>query len=232
MWLGAVPEAVSAGPRRRSVTASPAAPVGGVADDDGVGRGVRLAQHQRVGGVRRRDEQVDRLGGVADRADVDLALVAVALQHDLARPDSRPAMRQRAVPAAALRTAPAPQLLEWMLPNTSVIGAPSMRMRVGSLIDRMASTATPSRASSTCSALPALQLRGAMSRPPMRRPRDPAGCQATARREHHRCRGSVATASFTARHGHLLERLQVHAPAAVAEVDLVGLERRWTFPGR
>jgi hypothetical protein len=32
-----------------------------------------------------------------------------------------------------------------MLPKTSVIGAPSMRMRVGSLIDRMASTATPSR---------------------------------------------------------------------------------------
>jgi hypothetical protein len=47
----------------------------------------------------------------------------------------------------------APQLLEWMLPNTSVIGAPSMRMRVGSLIDRTASTATPSRASSTCSAV-------------------------------------------------------------------------------
>jgi hypothetical protein len=39
-----------------------------------------------------------------------------------------------------------------MLPKTSVIGAPSMRMRVGSLIDRIASTATPSRASTICSA--------------------------------------------------------------------------------
>jgi hypothetical protein len=39
-----------------------------------------------------------------------------------------------------------------MLPNTSVIGAFSMRMRVGSLIERMASTETPSLASTSCRA--------------------------------------------------------------------------------
>ena len=54
-----------------------------VADDDRVGRRVRAAQQQCVGGARRGDEQVDRFHGIADRANVDFALVAVALQHDL-----------------------------------------------------------------------------------------------------------------------------------------------------
>jgi hypothetical protein len=45
-----------------------------------------------------------------------------------------------------------PHWLEWILPKTSVIDAPSMRMRVGSRIDRMASTDAPSLASTSCSA--------------------------------------------------------------------------------
>jgi hypothetical protein len=46
----------------------------------------------------------------------------------------------------------APQLLEWMLPNTSVMLAPSTLMRVASFKAMEASTETPSRASIVCSA--------------------------------------------------------------------------------
>ena len=56
-----------------------------VADDDRVGRRVGPPQQQRVGRVLRRHEEVDRLARAAHRAHVDLALVDVALENDLAR---------------------------------------------------------------------------------------------------------------------------------------------------
>src|SRR5574337_959834 len=104
-----------------------------------------------------------------------------------------------------------------MLPNTSVIGAPSMRMRVGSLIDTMASTDTPSLASTICSAWAGTAVKVAMA--------------AVAALIAHPCRGTRtnrcgdrAWVGSVAGIGHLLETLQMHARTGVAELDPIGLE--------
>src|SRR3989338_10042212 len=99
-----------------------------------------------------------------------------------------------------------------MLPNTSVMGAPSMRMRVGSLIDTMASTETPSRASTNWSALTGL---GAVAIPT-------AVAMASSR-----LAGAVEGCGRglrSARIGNLLEGFEVHACPVETELDQVGLE--------
>src|SRR6185369_2073353 len=84
-----------------------------------------------------------------------------------------------------------------MFPKTLVIGAPSIRMRVGSLTERTASTDTPSLASTVCSA--------------------EATCGSTS----HRAGISSANASLLVvlPIGDLLERLKVDAAARVLELD-------------
>src|SRR5574338_363019 len=95
-----------------------------------------------------------------------------------------------------------------------------MRMRVGSLIDRMASTDTPSLASTICSAWAGMAAKVAM-----------AAVAAMAAFIAHRCRGirtnrcwDRAWVGSVAGIGHLLETLQMHARTGVAELDPVGLE--------
>src|SRR5574338_1025777 len=107
-----------------------------------------------------------------------------------------------------------------MLPNTSVIGAPSMRMRVGSLIDTMASTDTPSLASTICSAWAGTGVKAKT-----------AAVAAIAALIAHPCRstrtnrcGDRAWVGSVAGMGYLLETLQMHARTGVAELDPVGLE--------
>mmetsp|Transcript_41618 Transcript_41618/g.97817 ORF Transcript_41618/g.97817 Transcript_41618/m.97817 type:complete len:296 (-) Transcript_41618:1059-1946(-) len=90
-----------------------------------------------------------------------------------------------------------------MLPKTSVIGAPSMRIRVGSLIETIASTATPSRASTICSAWLAEVQTSAIS------------VAARCLRVPVRLRGRM---------GQLLEGLEMHAATGVAELHQVGLQ--------
>src|SRR3990167_4201551 len=106
-----------------------------------------------------------------------------------------------------------------MLPKTSVIDAPSMRMRVGSRIDRMASTAAPSLASTSCSALAGRAVMAAIqataSTAPIVHPRQ--GVDWGARRDM-ACLVSVADI------GYLLETFQMHARTGVAELDPIGLE--------
>src|SRR5882672_2069826 len=86
-----------------------------------------------------------------------------------------------------------------MLPKTFVMAAPSIRIRVGSLIDRTASTVTPSLASTSW--------------------RAPAGWTSAS----HSAGVSRAHANLTGlRIGNLLERLDVHTAARVLELSEVG----------
>src|SRR5882672_8756423 len=95
-----------------------------------------------------------------------------------------------------------------MLPKTFVMAAPSIRIRVGSLIDRTASTVTPSLASTSCSAR--------------------AGWTSAS----HSAGISSAHANLTGlRIGNLLESLDVHTAARVLELSEIGTRLGLTHVG-